>query len=108
MDFLPGPFRAGVLDAFRPLYGRTLARKLNLPEEHVELFGSTGRVTTRSSPTEQLIFFSRLHAPTERIGRDFTSEDPELADRYAALTHDSEVVPEIERDISRLRESLGL
>ena len=108
MDFRPGPFRAGVLDSFRPLYGRTLARKLNLPEEHVELFGSTGRVTTRSSPTEQLIFFSRLHAPTERIGRDFTSEDPELADRYAALTHDSEVVPEIERDISRLRESLGL
>ena len=108
MDFLPGPFRAGVLDTFCPLYGRTLAKKLNLPEEHVELFGSTGEVTSRSSPTEQLIFFSRLLAPTERIGRDFTTEDPELADRFAAIAHDGEMVPEIEREIARIREILGL
>ena len=108
MEFLPGPFRAGVLDSFRPLYGRTLARKLNLPQEHVELFGSTGEVTSRSSRTEQLIFFSRLQTPAERIGRNFSSEDPELADRYASIAHGSEVVPEIERDIARLLESLGL
>ncbi len=108
MDFLPGPFRAGVLDAFRPLYGRTMARKLNLPARHIELFGSTGEVTSRSSEAEQLIFFSRLLAPSERIGRDFTSEDPELADRYASLAHGTELVPRVEQDVSRLKEILGI
>jgi hypothetical protein len=108
MDFLPGPFRAGVLDSFRPLYGETMARKLNLPARHVALFGSTGEVTSRSSQAEQLIFFSRLLAPTERIGRDFTSEDPELAERHAALSQRTGLGEEVARDISRLKEILGL
>lgn len=108
MDFSPGAFRVGVLDTFRPIYGRTLAGKLNLPREYASLFGSSGDVDSKSSTIDQMVFFARLLAPTERIGKDFTSEDPELADRFVALAHGGEVSVEIERDLARLRDTLGL
>lgn len=103
-DLEPGPFRAAVLNEYRPMYGRLLAQKLNLPEAMVDLFGTSGVVTTESPDTQQLIFFAKQMVPTERIGREFTSEDPELADRYASLASVPELAPAIAAEIDRLRQ----
>lgn len=103
-DLEPGPFRAAVLNEYRPFYGRLLAQKLNLPEPIADLFGTTGVVTVDSPETQQLIFFAKQMVPTERIGREFTSEDPELADRYASLAAVPELAPAIDAEIDRLRQ----
>ena len=44
----------------------------------------------------------------EQVGREWTSDDPELADRYASLAVDDELAGRIGRDVSALRELLGL
>ncbi len=107
-DFEPGPFRAGVLNEYRPLYGQVLAQKLNLPEPLVDIFGATGDVTSESSTPLQLIFFAKQLIPTERIGREFTSDDPELADIYSTLAGLPNLVPAITSEIERVRQIVNV
>lgn len=106
-DFEPGPFRGSVLRRFRPPYGATLARKLNLPSAFADVLGSSGRISKASSSSEQLIFLAKQLAPSEQIGREWTSDDPELANRFANLQSDPELPARIARDTARLREILG-
>jgi hypothetical protein len=107
-DFEPGPFRANVLDEFRSLHGRVLARKLNLPRPHADVFGSLSEVTSRSPVAEQLIFFAKKLLPAERIGCEVTSEDPELADRFVTLTADSDLPALVAEGTARLKELVNL
>jgi hypothetical protein len=107
VDFPPGPFRASALERYRSLYGRVLAQKLNLPASHEAVLGSEGRITARSPASEQLIFLAKQMAPTDQIGREWTSDDAELVDRYADLCR--ERLPQrIAHDASMLREILNL
>jgi hypothetical protein len=108
VDFPPGAFRAGALERYRSLYGRVLAQKLNLPRLHEAVLGSEGRVTVQSPESEQLIFLAKQMAPSDQIGREWTSEDPELADRYAEISRETELVERIANDASVLREILNL
>ncbi len=107
-DFEPGPFRAATLAWHRAASGRALARKLNLPGAFLDVLGSDGQVSSRSSVAEQLVFFAKQMVAAEQVGREWTSDDPELADRYASLAVDDELVDRIGRDVSALRELLGL
>ena len=107
-DFEPGPFRAATLGWYRAASGRALARKLNLPEAFADVLGSDGQVSSRSSVAEQLVFFAKQMVAGEQVGREWTSDDPELADRYAALAVDDVLADRIGRDASALRELLGL
>ena len=104
VPFPPGPMRSAALGRFRSVFGRVLARKLNLPAAHEDVLGSSGRVTLESSPGERLIFFSKQMIPTDQIGPEWTSDDPALADRYAALSLDPALPQVIARDAERLRE----
>ena len=108
MDFERGPFRAATLQHFRTLLGRVLAKKLNFPKSLEEVLGSSGQVTSRSASSEQLIFFAKQMISGDQIGREWTSEDPELADRYAALALKPELPREIAQDIQKLFEILRL
>jgi len=108
VSFQPGPVRAPTLNRFRTVFGRALARKLNLPRMHEEVLGSTGRVTAKSPASEQLIFFAKQLAPTEQIGSEWMSEDPELADRYASLPLKPGLPQLVERDAAMLRDILQL
>ncbi len=107
-DFEPGPFRAATLAWYRAASGRALARKLNLPGAFADVLGSDGQVSSRSSVAEQLVFFAKQMVAAEQVGREWTSDDPELADRYASLAVDDELAGRIGRDVSALRELLGL
>jgi hypothetical protein len=107
-DFDPGPFRAATLDWYRATSGRALARKLNLPVAFADVLGSDGQVSSRSSVAEQLIFFAKQMVAAEQVGREWTSDDPELADRYASLAVDEALADRIGRDASALRELLSL
>ena len=107
-DFEPGPFRAASLACYRAASGRALARKLNLPTPFADVLGAEGQVTSRSTPSEQLVFFAKQMVPAEQVGREWTSEDPELADRYASLAVDEELAGRIREDATALRELLGL
>jgi len=106
VPFPPGALRAAALGRFRAVFGRVLARKLNLPLAHEEVLGSTGRVATGSTASEHLIFFAKQLIPSEHVGPEWTSEDPALADRYAALNVDPALPQLIARDTTRLREIL--
>ena len=108
VDFERGPFRAAALERFRSLFGRILARKLNSPKGHEEVLGSDGRVTSKSSPSEQLIFFAKQLVTGDQIGREWTSEDPELADRYTSLAIRPELAGDIARDTANLKDLLRL
>ena len=107
-DFDPGPFRAATLGWYRAASGRALARKLNLPDAFTDVLGSDGQISSRSSVAEQLVFFAKQMVAAEQVGREWTSDDPELADRYASLAVDDELAERIARDTSALRELLGL
>jgi len=106
VPFPPGALRAAALGRFRSVFGRVLARKLNLPVAHEEVLGSTGRVAAGSTASEHLIFFAKQLIPSEHVGPEWTSEDPALADRYAALNVDPALPQLIARDTTRLREIL--
>jgi hypothetical protein len=108
VDFPPGSFRASALEQYRSLYGRVLAQKLNLPGSHEAVLGSEGRITVRSPASEQLIFLAKQMAPSDQIGREWTSDDPALADRYAELAGEPELPRRIAHDASVLREILNL
>jgi hypothetical protein len=108
VDFPPGSFRASALERYRSLYGRVLAQKLNLPASHEAVLGSEGRITARSPASEQLIFLAKQMAPSDQIGREWTSDDPELADRYTDLSREPELSRRIAHDASMLREILNL
>lgn len=107
-DFEPGPFRVAALSQFRALYGGLLARKLNLPVAFADVLGSSGVVSSRDPETEQMVYLARQMVPSDQIGREWTSEDPELADRLAAMTVDSELPTRIARDVAGVRELLNL
>ena len=108
VSFQPGPVRASTLNRFRTVFGRALARKLNLPAMHEEVLGSTGRVTAKSPASEQLIFFAKQLVPMEQIGSEWMSEDPELADRYASLSLKPDLPQLVARDAAMLRDILQL
>jgi hypothetical protein len=107
-DFEPGPFRAAALAWYRAASGRLLARKVNLSAAFADVLGSSGDVSSRSPLAEQLVFFAKQMASTEQVGRDWTSEDPELVDRCATLALDEQLAERIVSDVSALREILGL
>jgi hypothetical protein len=107
-DFEPGPFRAAALAWYRATCGRVLARKVNLPAAFADVLGSDGDITSRSPAAEQLVFLAKQVVAAEQVGREWTSEDPELADRYAALAVDERLAERIAGDVSALREVLGL
>jgi hypothetical protein len=103
IPFPPGPMRAYALGRFRAVFGRMLARKLNLSRHHEDVLGSTGRVRIQSSSSERLIFFAKQMILTDQIGPEWTSEDPALADRFATMTKDPALPQMIARDADRLR-----
>ena len=107
-DFEPGPFRAAALAWYRAAGGRLLARKVNLPGTFAEVLGSSGFVSSHSPLAEQLLFFAKQMVAAEQVGREWTSEDPALADRYAALAVDERLSERIAADASALRDVLGL
>lgn len=107
-DFEPGPFRASVLNEYRTVHGRVLARKLNLPRAHAALLGSSGRVSQESPAAEQLIFFAKRLFPNERIGREFESDDPVLLERFDELTRDPALASSVAEGAAALRELLNL
>ncbi len=107
-DFEPGPFRAAVLSWYRASCGRVLARKVNLPAPFADVLGSSGLVSSRSPVAEQLVFFAKQMVAAEQVGREWTSEDPELADRYSALAVDDRLAEKIAVDAAALRDVLGL
>ncbi len=107
-DFEPGPFRAAALSWYRASCGRVLARKVNLPGPFADVLGSSGHVSSRSPAAEQLVFFAKQMVAAEQVGREWTSEDPELADRYSSLAVDDLLAERIAADASALREVLGL
>ena len=107
-DFEPGPFRAAALAWYRATSGRLLARKVNLPTAFADVLGSSGHVSSRSPLAEQLVFFAKQMVSAEQVGREWTSEDPELADRYASLAVDDKLAERIAANVSALCEVLGL
>lgn len=107
-DFEPGPFRAAALAWYRAEAGRVLARKVNLPDPFAEVLGSGGQITSRSPLAEQLVFFAKQLVAAEQVGREWTSEDPELADRWSALAVDDALAARVAEDASALRDVLGL
>jgi len=107
-DFEPGPFRAAALAWYRATCGRVLARKVNLPPAFADVLGSGGLVSSRSPLAEQLVFFAKQMVAAEQVGREWTSEDPDLADRYASLAVDDQLAERIAGDASALCEILGL
>ena len=107
-DFEPGPFRAAALAFHRPVSGRLLARKVNLPPAFADVLGSSGDVSSRATAGEQLVFLAKQMVAADQLGREWASEDPELADRYAALADDERLTGRIASDVSALRELLGL
>ncbi len=107
-SFQPGPVRSATLNRFRTVFGRTLARKLNLPPAHGEVLGSSGRVRSESPASERLIYLAKQMAPTEQIGTEWTTDDATLADRGAALARDPDLSQVILRDTRMLREILSL
>lgn len=107
-DFEPGPFRAAALSWYRPACGQVLARKVNLPDPFADVLGSSGHVSSRSPAAEQLVFFAKQMVAAEQVGREWTSEDPELADLYSTLTVDDRLAERIAADAAALREVLGL
>jgi hypothetical protein len=107
-DFEPGPFRAAALAWYRAASGRVLARKVNLPPAFGDVLGSSGQISSRSPLAEQLVFLAKQMVAAEQIGREWTSEDPDLADRYASLAVDDRLAERISGDASALREVLGL
>ena len=104
IPFPPGLMRGYALARFRGVFGRVLARKLNFPKGHEDVLGSTGRVGLSSTPGEKLIFFAKQMIPTDQIGPDWTSDDPALAERFAALSLDPALPQVIARDAERLRD----
>ncbi|MEO6323328.1 MAG: DUF4388 domain-containing protein [Thermoanaerobaculia bacterium] len=108
IEFQAGPFRGLALSHFRSVFGRTLARKLNLPRTHEDVLGCDGRVHARSAPSVQLVFFAKQMVPGEQIGGEWMSDDPELADRYASLAVDPGLPERIARDASMLHEIVNL
>ena len=44
----------------------------------------------------------------EQVGREWTSEDPELADRCSSLSVDDHLAERIAADAAAIREVLGL
>lgn len=107
-DFEPGPFRAASLATYRAACGRALARKVNLPDAFAGVLGSDGDVSSRSPAAEQLVFFAKQMVAAEQVGREWTSSDPELADRYAALSGDGRLAETVAEDATALCEVLGL
>lgn len=107
-DFEPGPFRAASLGWYRAASGRVLARKVNLPPVFADVLGSSGVVSSRSSAAEQLLFYAKQMAAAEQVGREWTSDDPELADRYASLAADDGLTERVTGDASALCDVLGL
>lgn len=107
-DFEPGPFRAAALAWYRAEAGRLLARKVNLPEPFADVLGSSGLVSSQSPAAEQMLFLAKQVVAVEQVGREWTSEDPGLADRYAALAADGSLAERIAEDASALRDILGL
>jgi hypothetical protein len=107
-DFEPGPFRAAALAWYRAASGRVLARKVNLPPAFGDVLGSSGQISSRSPLAEQLVFLAKQMVAAEQIGREWTSEDPDLADRYVSLAVDDRLAERISGDASALREVLGL
>lgn len=107
-DFEPGPFRAAALAWYRATCGHALARKVNLPETFAGVLGSDGDVSSRSPAAEQLVFFAKQMVAAEQVGREWTSSDPELADRYAVLLCDGRLAGTVAEDASALCEVLGL
>jgi hypothetical protein len=105
VPFPSGPMRVLALTKFRSVFGRVLARKLNLPKAHEDVLGSAGRVALRSSRAEKLIFFAKQMIQTDQIGPDWMSDDPALAERFAALSLDPALPQVIARDAERLREA---
>ena len=82
---LPARADAGIRPRrFRAVFGRVLARKLNLPRHHEDVLGTTGIVRIQSSSSERLIFFAKQMILTDQIGPEWTSEDPALAERFAS------------------------
>jgi hypothetical protein len=107
-DFEPGPFRAAALAWYRAASGRLLARKVNLPGPFADVLGSNGVVSSRSPVAEQLLFFAKQVVAAEQVGREWTSDDPSLADRWSALAADESLAARIVADASGLRDVLGL
>jgi len=107
-DFEPGPFRAAALSRYRATCGRLLARKVNLPDAFVAVLGSGGQVSSRSPHAEQLVFFAKQLAAAEQVGREWTSDDPELADRWSSLAVDDALAGRVAEDAAALRDLLGL
>jgi HD-like signal output (HDOD) protein len=107
-DFEPGPFRAAALSWYRASCGRALARKVNLPGAFADVLGSSGQVSSRSPAAEQLVFFAKQMVAAEQVGREWTSEDPELADLYSSLAVDDRLAERIAADAAAIREVLGL
>ena len=81
---------------------------MNLPEPFADVLGSDGQVSSQSPVAEQLVFFAKQMVAAEQVGREWTSEDPELADRYSSLTGDDHLAERIAADAAALREVLGL
>ena len=81
---------------------------MNLPGTFADVLGSSGVVSSRSPLAEQLLFFAKQMVAAEQVGREWTSEDPALADRYAALAVDERLSERIAADASALRDVLGL
>jgi hypothetical protein len=65
-------------------------------------------VFAKSPSSEQLIFFAKQMVPAEQIGREWTSDDPDLADRYASLALNPELPKQIAQDAATLYEILNL
>ncbi len=107
-DFEPGPFRAASLGWYRAASGRILARKVNLPPAFGDVLGSSGHVSSRGAPAEQLVFLAKQMVAAEQVGREWTSDDPELADRWACLAVDEGLAERVAGDAASLREVLGL
>jgi hypothetical protein len=107
-DFEPGPFRGAALSWYRATCGRVLARKVNLPGPFADVLGSSGQVSSHSPAAEQLVFFAKQMVAAEQVGREWTSDDPELADRYSSLAVGEHLAERIAGDAAALREVLGL
>ena len=70
--------------------------------------GSSGQVSSHSPAAEQLVFLAKQMVAADQVGREWTSEDPELADRYSSLVVDEHLAERIAGDAAALREVLGL
>lgn len=107
-DFPAGGLRASALARLRPVYGRALARKLNLDAAGEAILGSSGKIGTESSDAERLVFLAKQMVAIDQIGSDWSNDDPALADHVAELAGDADLPTRIAGSVQGLFEILKL